>query len=115
MPQVGAAYNQYKNIGLDIMIVLGENQYRQKPTLSYCKSYASSHGVPPDKVYLDFGNTFGPWEALFTNIYPYLGPDGQLNLPWEAVLDGDNMEYLYSTLGGGYNNINDALNAALAD
>lgn len=115
MPQVGAAYNQYKSAGLEIFIVLGENQYRQKPNLAYCKSYAKQYGLPEDRVFLDYGNMYGAWETLFTNIYPYLPPSGELSLPWEAVLDGDNMEYTYSSSGGGFDNVVDALNESLAD
>ena len=115
MPQVGAAYKQYKNQGLEIFIVLGENQYRQKPNLSYCQSYANQMGIPYDRMFMDNGAQYGPWQTLFTNIYPYLPPSGALNLPWEAVLDGDTMEYEYSTTGGPYANVIDALNAALAD
>ena len=115
MPQVGAAYNDNKQAGLDIMIILGENQYSSKPTLQYCKQYADQHGVSRDKVYLDYGNQYGAWETTMTNIYPYIPDSGMFSLPWDAVLDGDSMVYMYSSSGGGYPSVIDALNAALSD
>jgi hypothetical protein len=98
------------------MIVLGETNYENgKPTLQYCKSYAQQHGVPLDKIYIDYGNQYGAWETIFSNINPYIPDSGQFSLPWDCVLDGDNMEYIYSTIPGPHPNINEALNQALND
>ena len=112
---MAGAYNQYSNIGLDIMVIIGETNYEYgKPTLTYCKNYANQHGLPLDRTFIDYGAV--PWDTLFANINPYLPPSGQFSLPWECVLDGDDMEYIYSTLAPGpITNINDALNAALND
>ena len=50
-----------------------------------------------------------------TNIYPYIPSSGMFSLPWDAVLDGDSMVYMYSSSGGGFPSVVDALNAALSD
>lgn len=119
MPQVAAEYQKWQDVGLDIMIILGEANYEgAKPTLQYCKNYAAQHQAPLDKVFLDFGNEYGAWETTMSKINPYLGPGGQFSLPWEAVLDGDNMEYIQASTYGPYSGasaIIDALNAALSD
>lgn len=98
------------------MIILGEAGYQgAKPSMDYCKSYAASHNTPLDKIYLDWGDEYMAWETTMSNINPYLGPGGQFALPWEAVLDADNMEYLQASTAGPYASITDALNAALSD
>lgn len=93
---------------------LGENQYRGQPTLSYCKQYSAQYGLPPDRVFLDYGAQYGAWETLFTYVYPYLPPSGELTLPWEAVLDGKNLEYFYALGAGPHKDVNAALNELLS-
>ncbi len=116
VPQVAAAYDEHKQNGLDIMIILGEAGYQgAKPNMDYCKAYAASHNTPLDKIFLDWGDQYAAWETTMTNINPYLGPNGEFGLPWDAVLDGDNMEYIQASTAGPYGSITDALNAALSD
>lgn len=116
MPQVGAAYQQNKGAGLDVLFVLGENQARGKPTLAYCKTYANQYKLPPDKVVLDNGNTYGGWEVLFGAMNPYLSDTGELSLPWDGILDGDNMEYKYSSGNkNGFKDVNAALQYIIAN
>ena len=115
MPQVGAAYNDNPGIGLDIAIVIGENAQGGKPTLDYCMQYANQYGVPPEKTYIDYGTQWGGWETLFTYMDPYLNADGSFALPWDAILDGDNMEYMFTSGSPTYPNVVDALNAVLSN
>ena len=116
VPQVAAAYDEHKQNGLDIMIILGEAGYQgAKPNMDYCKAYAASHNTPLDKIFLDWGDQYAAWETTMTNINPYLGPNGEFGLPWDAVLDGDNMEFIQASTAGPYGSITDALNAALSD
>jgi len=115
VPQVAASYKQNSQAGLDIMVVLGENQTEGKPSIGYCQAYAQQHGVPLNKIFIDHGNTYGGWETLFGYINPYIGSDGMFALPWEAVLDGDNMEYIFASSAGPYNSAVEAINQALAD
>ncbi len=97
------------------MIVIGENAQGGEPTLAYCTQYANQHGVPPEKTFIDYGTQYGGWETTFANLYPYLADDGSFALPWDAVLDGDNMEYIFSSGNPTYPSVTDALNAALSD
>ncbi|MBM4371405.1 MAG: hypothetical protein FJ098_07100 [Deltaproteobacteria bacterium] len=115
MPQVGAAYKDNPGIGLDIMIIIGENAQGGQPTLQYCQQYAAQYGLPSEKVFIDYGAQYGGWETTFTYIYPYLASDGSFALPWDAVLDGDNMEYMFSSGNPTYPSITDALNAVLSN
>lgn len=98
------------------MIVLGETQQQNgQPSLEYCKSYAQELGVPIDKIYIDFGPTYGPFETLFSNLDVY-SSGGSFSLPWDAVLDGDNMEYMFcSMVGGAYPSVPVAIEDLLAD
>ena len=85
-------------MGMDVMFVLGENEYGAKPTAATCKSYAEKIGASPENFYVDFDyDNGGSWATSFQNIFPYLSPDGAFYLPWDAVLDGANMEYVYSS------------------
>ncbi len=95
------------------MIVIGENAQAGKPTLDYCLGYAEQYKVPPEKTFIDYGE--GGWETLFTNMYPYLGSDGSFSLPWNAALDGDNMEYIFSSGNPTYPSVTDAVNALIND
>ena len=95
------------------MIVIGENAQGGQPTLAYCTQYAAQYGIPPEKTFIDYGA--GGWETTFSHIYPYLVSDGSFALPWDAVLDGDNMEYVFSSGNPTYPSVSDALNAVLSD
>lgn len=102
MPQVAAAYKQNHD-GWELMVVLGENQNYKEPTLSYCKGYAQQFGVPLDKIYIDWGGKYqAPYDVLFSSVSPYVQDDGTFALPWDAVLDGDNMEYMHCSMVGPY-------------
>ena len=102
--------------GVDMWVVLSEDQYGQKPSMPYCMQYAQSHGVDPAKVVLDWTDasvsiplTDPEGYALDVNalgnvwqrIDPYLRAtsDGGIQLfsPWHAVLRGKNMEYVWSS------------------
>jgi hypothetical protein len=97
------------------MIVIGENDQGGEPTLPYCLAYAEKYGIPPEKTFIDYGAQYGGWETTFANLYPYLSSDGSFALPWDAVLDGDNMEYIFSSGNPTYPSVTDALNAVLSD
>jgi hypothetical protein len=97
------------------MVVLGENQSYGKPTLNYCKSYAQQYNVPIDKIYIDWGDQYNSFETLFSHLNPYLQPDGSFALPWDAVLDGDNMEYIHCSMAGPYPSAEQAKNDLLND
>lgn len=96
---VMAAYGaQNAGWGLRIMVILGEDESYNQPTLSYCQQYAVNHNVDPGDVYLDWGTEWGAWETTFSNIYPYAS--NGFGTPWNGVLRGSNMEYVHWDVGG---------------
>lgn len=103
-----AAVQEQSTDGLGLMVMLAEDQYEEPPTLAYCKKYADDHHVARDKVFIDFG-----WRTLFSFMNPNL-PGEEILLPWDAVFDGDNMEYRYcDTCTTG--DQDDMINVLLAD
>jgi len=80
--------------GLELMVVLGEDANGRAPTVDYCNAYAEANGVPPDRLFIDHG-VLSSWQTLFSNVSPY-ALAGIVTLPWNAVLDGQNMEYLWT-------------------
>ncbi len=102
VPQIGAYYEGHKAHGLEVMIVLGEDQAGAKPTQQYCKAYADAHGVDPAIVWIDHGELTGGWQETFAKIDPYAqgAQGGTIGLPWEALLRGVDMRYLWSTNSG---------------
>jgi len=97
--------------GLDIMIYLGENNSGGEPSLPYCEAYAAEHNIPLNKIFIDYGQ-YGAWQILFTNLNIYSSPDGSFGVPWDAVLDGSNMEYVYTS---GYTDVPYASASAAVD
>ena len=102
--------------GLKLLIVLAENQSYGQPTQQYCKQYAAGDGVDPSMIIMDFnpsqvtvplaapqGSAFSTesMATTWTAINPYLVADSQGQImsgfPWEAVLRGSNMEYVWSS------------------
>lgn len=102
LPNVMSAYKTYQGAGLELMVVLGEDQYGNPPTVTYAKSYANKYGIPHANMFIDSGPVYGGWEVLFTYVNAYIGSDGMLSLPWDAILRGANMEYVwnYGEVGG---------------
>lgn len=45
----------------------------------------------------------------------YVQSDGTFALPWDAVLDGGNMEYMHCSMVGPYENAPSAVNDLLAN
>jgi len=78
------------------MVVVGENYSFEEPSLEFCKGYAKSMKVPVERFYLDWSESGGAWETLFANIDPYV-TGSSFAVPWDIVLDGQNLEYLYTS------------------
>jgi len=90
------------------MVVLGEDNYEDPPSIAYCKTYAKSMNVPLDRIFVDSG-PLGGWDTLFSNVNPYIGADGMFSLPWDLVLDAQNMEYKFGAPNHGFPNVVKAL------
>jgi len=119
--------------GLSTYIVLGEDNHSGKPTQQYCANYAEELGIDPAMILIDHDNAGveipyydppGGWLAVtsfattFEHINPYLtestgGPS--LGIPFFMVLRGANMEYVYNDIVDGAGDVDDVLNALLAE
>jgi len=91
MPQVQAAYEANKALGLEVWYVYGENDNYARPTMAECVAYATRSDLPLNRVFLD-----PSWDILYSKMDPYL-VDGGLLLPWDGIMDGKNMRYKYAS------------------
>jgi hypothetical protein len=98
LPMVADYVNQLQGQGqpIDVWVVLGEDAYGNPATQSYCTSYAQQHNLDPNKVFMDY-----QYAAFFENIWPYPAADGSFGVPWDALLDGDNMGFSWHSGTGG--------------
>ena len=108
LPEFAARYDQDKDNGLQLRIVVGEDQNSQPATEEYCRNYATSKNLDPSIVFCD-----PSWQTTFSNLWAY-PQDGSIGLPWQAVLRGSNMEYVYGD-GGSSGNAVDAINQLLSE
>ena len=96
VPKVRNFYLQNKNRGLEVRFILGENSNGNQPTGAECKAWAESHGLDPSMVLIDHDGTHA-WQDTWSVMESYA--QGQIALPWEAVLKGADMEYLFYSHG----------------
>jgi len=81
------------------MIVVGEDFSFKPATLEFCKQYAKNMGIPLEKIYIDHGPKHGPFDTLINNINPFgTGSYGSFAIPWVIVLEGESMEYIYTSM-----------------
>lgn len=117
-----------KTPGLDMLVVLGENQNQGPPTVEYCLAYATKNKLDPAMVVIDnntkgiqlpliapagYAVTINGLAKTWTSINPYLtSNEGQVQTayPWHGVLRASNMEYVWSDY---FSNL--GLNAALTE
>ena len=97
VPQAGERTREHSEEGLDLMVVIGENAAGAQPSLEYCKDYAGAKGIDPASTFVDHDGK-NSWPTLFAAIDTYSG--GSIGLPWNAVLDGRSMEYIWSSNAG---------------
>ncbi len=95
VPVVGEEYENRRDDGLEIMIVIGETSTGGPPNLEYCYDYATSKGVDPTKVFID--NDEKSWGVTFDAVSTY---GSGIGLPWSALLDGRSMEYMWNSSVG---------------
>jgi hypothetical protein len=97
VPVAGERTKARESEGLDLMVVIGENNASAAPSLQYCKDYAGAKGLDPAATFID-NDGQRSWPVLFDAINTYSG--GSIGLPWNAVLDGRSMEYVWSSNAG---------------
>jgi hypothetical protein len=89
-------WNQHKNRGLQVRFLFGEDNNGSQPTTQQCVAWAEGHGVDPSMVYIDHDGS-GPWRTTWSHIENYA--QGSIALPWEGILKGADMEYLFYSHG----------------
>lgn len=118
--------------GLDMWIVLGEDNTNQLPTPAYCNAYAQGKGLDPAMVVIDHSVAgvniplVSPegasipaksFAAMWSVINPYISANSegmvQTAFPWNGILRGSNMEYVWSDYMGG--DLNQVLNGLLSE
>lgn len=97
VPVAGERAKANESAGLDLMVVIGENTAGTAPSVQYCKDYAGAKGLDPGATFIDHDGQRS-WPVLFDAINTYSG--GSIGLPWNAVLDGRSMEYVWSSNAG---------------
>jgi len=95
--------------GLDLMVVLGENEWGQTPTLAVCEAFADDNSLSDDQLFIDDG-----WSLTRANIYAYPTPGFGFLIPWMGLLDGDNMLYVWGE-GEGNGDLDSAIVQVMAD
>lgn len=98
VPEAAARAASLADDGLDLIVVVGENTAGAKPSLEYCMDYAGSHDLDPRQTYIDHDGT-NSWATLFGAINNY--GNGSIGLPYNIVLDGRSMEYMWNSATGG--------------
>ncbi len=85
--QAEGLWKEYEEIGVQLIFILGETPSGGAPTLGYCKTWAMDHGVTAP-VLID-----AHWETIDSKITP-----GGFDLPWDYLLDGDDMTFTWESL-----------------
>jgi len=120
-----------KTAGLDMLIILAENNDGEEPTQAFCQAYAEDMKIDPHMVVIDWTRSEVesplidpegysiPTQALGNTwrvINPYLQADSQGSVttayPWWALLKAPNMEYVWSD-GGAVITFDEALESLL--
>lgn len=97
VPQAAVRAKAPENEGLDLIVVIGEDRLGAAPSLAYCREYALAKGLDPENTFIDHDGT-NAWPVLFGAINTYSG--NSIGLPWNAVLDGASMVYVWSSNAG---------------
>lgn len=74
------------------MVVVGQDYQGVGATLDFCHVYSQAIKVDPSKIYIDANH-----DVLLAHIDPMV-PLNQFAIPWDSVMDGDDLEYVYSSL-----------------
>ncbi len=86
--------NTYADAGLATMVVLGETDTEGQLDLAYCQAYARNYDVDASRFYIDHDGANG--FATIVNVIYIYDPDGGFGLPYDALIDAETMEYVYS-------------------
>ncbi|MBM4370745.1 MAG: hypothetical protein FJ098_03780 [Deltaproteobacteria bacterium] len=91
--------------GLEQFFVLGEDAGGAPPSQAYCNQYAEGHGFDPTRVLIDpHWQTFGAFISV-----------GGTSLPWDVLLDGDDMLFVWESVDPSFAVLQSELNKLLGD
>ena len=79
--------------GLEVLAVVSEDGGGAPATLEFCQEYANQTGFDPARMVFD-----PSFETLFQRMAN--GGNGGIGLPWDGVLDGRGMLYVYNSEQG---------------
>lgn len=99
IPEVLTMLETIDPMTLDVAFVVGENNEYLEPDVEFCRRYAQSYGASPDLFFIDHDGTYS-FATTFSYLWPYPTEDGAFGLPWNAIIDGNTFEYLYSDGAG---------------
>jgi hypothetical protein len=97
VPEAASRAKSLADAGLDLIVVLGEDRGGAAPSLAYCREYALAKGLDPANTFIDHDGR-SAWSTVFGAINTYT--NGSIGLPWNAVLDGRSMRYVWSSNAG---------------
>lgn len=104
--------------GLDMLVLLAEDEENAPPTQAYCMAYATAYDVDPAMVLMDhdeggqevaladpWGTTYVLYSMAHTwsRLNPYLKAKGDVVsavYPWHALIDSRTMTYYWSEFSG---------------
>lgn len=89
-------------LGVEILVYLGGDAADELPTEEYCTQYANQFGFDPARMLID-----GQFEQLFSHVDSGASGGGT-TLPFDAILDGNGMEYMWNgtrQTSGAYNEV----------
>lgn len=94
LPVVAGEFAEHENDGLQMLVVFSEDSSGAEPSPAACTAYAQATQVDPARMVIDkdFKTLFGAMDS---------GAGGVISLPWEGVLDGRGMVYVWNRKEGG--------------
>lgn len=91
VPQAAQVAWERRHEGVELVVVVGEDPQSNPATTDYCMQYAEQYGLDPARVWISGGDTLND---VWGSVSP--GGGGSVGLPWEAVLDPYDMEYVWT-------------------
>lgn len=98
LTQISMIANDPEAQGIKFVFVFGENRSRLQPSIRECQQYARQYGGAAN-FYIDHDGE-DSFRTTFTNMWPYLGPNGEFGLPWNGLLNAQNREYVHGDNAG---------------
>ncbi len=113
IPQVRENEPSLTGDGVNLVYVLGEDSSYGEPDLDYCRQYAATYGDGAlERFYIDYTSDGGFYNT-FLSLWPYLGPNGEFALPWNALVRSGMYNYEYVHGDGASTTLNMGINSLI--